>query len=351
MNGFRFDINYITSSKKGDMAAIRDGQPGGDSIGYATGQMLMRRAMLGEGDIVFNEDAKVWIHYCPIHMFEPQKGKINILFSMWEADDLPPSMLEDLNRADSIIVPSVNSLHTFRKAGYVGKIYVCQHGLDTDEFTYKERVVDPNKAVRFLWVGAPNARKGYDLAVKSFFNAFHGTSAKVELYLKSTAFGHGGDFQYLEKYSAVIDTRKLPREELVQLYHNSDVFLFPSRGEGAGLPPLEAMATGLPVIAPAYSAMRDYMNWEIAYPCTYTMIPVEYGCETQSANADLEDLVKLCRMVHSNLPSAWEKGKKAAKFVRENFSLDAMGERLLHIIKEIYRKAGLYEDVVRQHNA
>jgi glycosyltransferase involved in cell wall biosynthesis len=254
-------------------------------------------------------------------------------------------MLEHLNKADYIIVPSKNSREVFRKAGYQGKIFVCQHGIDTDLFTYKERKVQDGKRIRFLWVGAPSPRKGYDLAVKAFFNAFHNTDAKVELYLKSTRFGHGGDFQYLDKYNAVVDTRKLPREELVQLYFDSDVFLFPSRGEGAGLPPMEAMATGLPVIAPAYSAMRDYMHWDIAYHCTYSMIPVEYGCNTLAANCDLNDLVTLCRKIYNNLPSAWEKGRKAHEFISENFSIFAMGERLKHIIKEIYKMEGWYGEV------
>lgn len=40
----------------------------------------------------------------------------------------------------------------------------------------------------------------------------------------------------------------VPREELVRLYNVADVFLFPSLHEGFGLPPLEAMACGCPVV-------------------------------------------------------------------------------------------------------
>lgn len=335
-------VNYLTTASACGMSSVRDGVAGGDSLGYATGQTLMRRAFLSAG-IKITDEAKIWISYLPIHMFEKTEGKINVLFSMWEADDLPPEMIKNLNKADYVIVPSRNSMEVFKRAGYKNRIFICHHGVDTDLFTYKERIVEPGRAIRFLWVGAPNSRKGYDLAVKAFFNAFHGTDAKVELYLKSTKFGSGGDFQFMPQHNAVVDTRKLPREELVQLYHDSEVFLFPSRGEGAGLPPLEAMATGMPVIAPSYSAMRDYMFPEFSYPCQYTMIPVEYGCDTHSANCDLTDLIKLCRYIYRNLPEAFSKGKKASEFVRQYFTVEKMGDNLTWVINEIMKKEGINE--------
>ena len=47
-------------------------------------------------------------------------------------------------------------------------------------------------------------------------------------------------------------------EELRQLYCRSDIFIFPSRSEGYGLPPMEAMACKCAVVASNVGGIPDY---------------------------------------------------------------------------------------------
>lgn len=53
-----------------------------------------------------------------------------------------------------------------------------------------------------------------------------------------------------------------PREALPSLYQRCDVLAFPSWGEGFGLPPLEAMACGVPVIVADSRGVREYARHE-----------------------------------------------------------------------------------------
>jgi glycosyltransferase involved in cell wall biosynthesis len=48
------------------------------------------------------------------------------------------------------------------------------------------------------------------------------------------------------------------REELRDLYRSARVFVYPSRYEGFGIPPLEAMACGAPVVATRTGAIPEY---------------------------------------------------------------------------------------------
>ena len=52
----------------------------------------------------------------------------------------------------------------------------------------------------------------------------------------------------------------VPEGDLLQLYKLSSVFCFLSLYEGFGLPPLEAMATGTPVVSSDRSAMPEVLG-------------------------------------------------------------------------------------------
>lgn len=49
-------------------------------------------------------------------------------------------------------------------------------------------------------------------------------------------------------------------EDLLSIYRGADIFVFPSLAEGFGLPPLEAMACGVPVVSSSIPATREVMG-------------------------------------------------------------------------------------------
>ena len=52
-------------------------------------------------------------------------------------------------------------------------------------------------------------------------------------------------------------TGYISRDELLAMYHATDLFVYPSQYEGFGLPPLEAMACGTPVVASNTSSVPE----------------------------------------------------------------------------------------------
>jgi glycosyltransferase involved in cell wall biosynthesis len=75
-------------------------------------------------------------------------------------------------------------------------------------------------------------------------------------------------------------------EELVELYNAADIFVYPSSYEGFGVPVLEAMACGVPVVTLANSAFLEFADG--AYLCRDGSVPELYaGINTVLASDSL----------------------------------------------------------------
>ena len=139
------------------------------------------------------------------------------------------------------------------------RVFAIPNGVDLTVFSPGDRdrhtQVQPT---RFLFVGGLIWRKGPDVLLEAFKRAFPERD-DVELVIKD--FGAEGIYRggarepfhehaasgALPRLSLISD--ELSSDELAELYRSCDVLVHPYRGEGFGMPVLEAMACGLPVIA------------------------------------------------------------------------------------------------------
>jgi len=107
-------------------------------------------------------------------------------------------------------------------------------------------------------------------------------------------------------------------EELIRLYQKAKLFVYPSLYEGFGLPPLEAMACGTPVVVSSVASLPEVCGDATYYVNPYDVNDIARGIETV-----LKDELLQKELI--------QKGLKRVKL----FSWEKSAKKLLKIIEEV----------------
>src|SRR5690606_4266816 len=116
-----------------------------------------------------------------------------------------------------------------------------------------------------LYVGTIEPRKNIDVLLKAYKEIIKETGLPQKLVLCGKL---GWRYQSIldtieadeELKRRVIHPGYVPDDILPLLYREADVFVYPSLYEGFGLPPLEAMTCGTPVIVSNTSSLPDVVG-------------------------------------------------------------------------------------------
>ncbi len=227
-------------------------------------------------------------HYVADGFVEAPTAAYNVGRTMFETDSLPPNWVAKCNRMDELWVPSSFNVETFRRAGVRVPMHVVPGGIDTDLFSpdVAPREIPGLRGTVYLSVFEWRARKAWDVLLRAWANAFS-ASDDVTLVLRTHAKrihanldlpADAPALQIERRIDAflrqecgrslanvapiVVLTEDLPADAMPSLYRSAHAFVSPTRGEGWGRPFMEAMSTGVPVIATRWSAHLDYMNDE-----------------------------------------------------------------------------------------
>jgi glycosyltransferase involved in cell wall biosynthesis len=200
----------------------------------------------------------------------------------WEYGTLPRAWVEGLRAggADEVWTPTEYCRAMFLDAGIAPeRVAVVPNGIDPETFS-PDRAVEPypvatTKPFKFLYLGGVLPRKGVDVLLAAYRRAFT-RADDVALVLK--LFGTRSFYQLEDggaAFRAFAEDRDAPElvviddeiadADVVRLYRTCDALAFPYRGEGFGLPMLEALACGLPVIATAGGAADAFLDDDVAY--------------------------------------------------------------------------------------
>jgi len=191
------------------------------------------------------------------------------------------------------------------------------------EFHYEPKARYSNK-VNFVTTGNLLPVKGFDNLINAFnklnlppdtwsLNIIGGGKERANLQQLIDSVGLGENIHLCGRKN---------REGVIEMLHNSDVYVMSSRSETFGVAAIEALACGLPVIATDCGGARDFVTKENGVIC-----PVN----------EVDGLSESIRYMMNHY-QAYDR-TKIAEDCQKRFSSEAIGKQLEGIFEEVLRKS------------
>lgn len=166
------------------------------------------------------------------------------------------------NATACTMVPTKELMRTLNENGFLN-LKVVSRGVDTQLFNLQKRDLQlraswgaDEKTKVLISVGRMAPEKNLDKVLQSY-EALRSRGAPVKLVMVGD--GPLRD-QFQQKYQDVIFPGMLVQSDLAAYYASADLFVFPSQTETFGNVTLEALASGIPVLAFDCAAARDWVQ-------------------------------------------------------------------------------------------
>lgn len=283
-------------------------------------------------------------------------GGHRVGYTVFESQQLSNPAIHQLKQLDQVWVPTHWGEKVLHQNGIPPSLSrVVPEGVNTTIFNPQGQAYPELTRIdgfRFVTVSKFETRKGVKELLYAFDQAF-----KPQDPVTLIAYFHSDvlalkninplaeiDAMGLKnRHKITVITTPLPDEAaMAALYRSAHAFVWASHAEGWGLPPLEAMACGLPVIAPFYSGPTEYLTRENSFPLEVTeeedvYCPIFFphkGEHGRWAKIDLEKLSSLLRQVATNPAEAARRGTQAAADARQLWSWDLAAKKAFGFLKE-----------------
>jgi glycosyltransferase involved in cell wall biosynthesis len=246
---------------------------------YAAKNITQSLENLG-AKVTFNDaSADIMFNFCQPQDYVSNEGQFTIGYTPWESTGMdgphnaqhPPADLvgmgigyQDEGKPLETWIQMINSLtDEFWTTNSLGLEWFLEGGVDkpTKVFPHGiepiwhplERI--PHGPITFLHVGEPAERKCGEMVFRAFKELF-GNNPDYKLIIKGHGWSSVRDFDPAGMirrpdeliHNVEVDIRDVETPELVSIFHRATCLVYPSWGEGFGFIPLQAMASGMPVI-------------------------------------------------------------------------------------------------------
>lgn len=286
-----------------------------------------------------------------------EPGKYHIGRAFWETDKVPNDFAANLELMDEIWTGSEANASAIKKAGVTKPIYIIPEAIDTAIAPIEPYIVPNSKDFKFYSIFEWTERKNPKALLEAYWLEFQNddnVSLTIKTYVDNFTPDKKSEVKQnlkrikkrlqLIKYAPVyLFMQLMDRNQIYRFHKTFDCFVSAHRGEGWGIPQMEAMLMGKPIISTNYGGIHEHIPDDVAFKVKYKMIPIventrnnQWYCQDQNwADVDITDLRKHMRYVYQNKNKLTTIGEKSKKLVDDKFSLKAVGKLMRERLQKI----------------
>lgn len=216
-------------------------------------------------------DSVQFLHSIPPRWPKIRYNKNKIALFVFENKKIPREWISSLLTCSAVIVPSEFNYNSCLESG-IKNIYKVNHAIDFSIWNQDTPSFSINKEEDFLkiiTVGTWRERKNWRPMLDAFVEINkNGIKAKWTIKIDKENSAKKDiekwfiDSNYSNYFKELIniDSRVLDETSVARLVKGHDILLSASRGEGFGLPAIQSVCLGVPVVCPKYGGYEEYFD-------------------------------------------------------------------------------------------
>ena len=315
------------------------------SQGYANAALGTIKALQAKHFGVFYNRSEIPFHinFCQPHYYQ-LNSDYKIGYTPWESTKIPQGWLYNMSLCNEIWATSSFVKDIYVKYNVNENIHVIPHGISPEFFPYERELTD---TFNFLHIGGDSKRKNAQSAVDAFLELFDG-NLDYKLVLKYNSFCHAEIYLDNKLVNAINHPQiigipdSFSTDDMVKLYHKCHCLIYPTSGEGFGMIPFEAMATGLPTIVTNLTGCADFAHYGIPLSAEYGDADYNshmYGTDTGLwAIPDFDELIQSMKNVTNEYEEFKKFAYRSARTIHEKHSWSSVATSIIERYNEFEKK-------------
>jgi glycosyltransferase involved in cell wall biosynthesis len=291
-------------------------------------------------------------------LIEP--GKYHIGHFFWETDRVPDDFAQAFELVDEIWTGSEANRHALISTGVNKPVHKFPQPIETARDWGGKYVIPgfPDDGYLFYSIFEWTDRKNPDALLEAYYREFEGredVGLLIKTYFRNFTLSNKRMIRNrIAMVKAKLGLKKYPpvylyldlmdRRQVNRIHTTGDCYVSAHRGEGWGVPQVEAALAGKPIISTGYGGCHEFFeHGDNALILPYEMVPLKgmehsqrwYSSDQKWAEVDSGALRGAMRYAYAERQSAALMGTRARERVEARFGFERVGNELKERLMEI----------------